>query len=1644
MTLGVLNNLSAIYAEQNLNNTSSSLQTVLEQLSSGSKINSGADDAAGLSLVNGLAANSAALTQSETNATEGVGLLDVADGALSQVTSLLDRAITLATEASNGTLNSTQESAANQEYQSIMAEITNIGSTTTYNQEQVFSGTTVAIYSGDSSTVGSSIDDLKIRTLSSSSVGDSDGAMSYSSGQSNVFMDLSNDGHNAAITDSLNASGATTVNVSYITKGVSGAAQTASAAISVGSGTSYANTAQGLINAINGSGLGLTATFGTAAEAGSVAATTASTANNGGGTANDTGIEISAEGIGTGTNGAGVVGAISLPSDQILSGTLTVVGSDGDNHNIILGEPSSTDTLANLESTINAGGWGLTAALNQAGTQLTFTTADPKVTVSASNLTESTAPTSTSDTVVASDLGSLTVGSSSDTLTGTLNIQEGTDGTNAATTLTLGGAGTSTLAQLATTITDNAAYGITATVNASEENGHAAGTVLTFTKAGGDLGTAAISGTSITDIASPGVVQSSTLGSLAVASAGDTLGVGSLTILSGITGGSSALTLGSAAAGTDTLTNLAATINKGGYGITATLDPTGTDLTFTQTSGSFSAGINGGGIDDTYTPTTPIAIAAGTTLGSITVANAGDTISVGTATDGIVLTGLITTTVDIGTAPKTLAQVLTTVNGLTATTGIIATLNATAVDGHAAGTIMTFTNELGDSGTVAITGGQTLSDNIAAVATTTGVFGIGDTLGSLSVNGTSDTLTGTLDVVGANAVASTITLGISNSTDTLANLMNYINGDTSLGITAALNPSAVANPNGTTVPANTLLTFTATANDAHAPSITQNGVIADTTAASMNSNVTVTGPGGGNIGTLTAANGTDLLSGTLEVTNTTGTTTPYLYTGQTLQEIADSFSTPPGGTQTPDGSGITATLSGSKITFTGTGLNAVSGINFNDVTPASTTNEEVTPGTVLNTMTVAKSGDLVTGSFNIVEGADSAHTNEGTVALTSGQTLAEIADDFNGVNWGGGYQDFNTYGITASLNAADTVLTFTQTPGDASIANVTDHSSTLTDTVAATTPTITMGASSTLANTLTVNALSDTLTGTLSIQEGADGKNTQSTFNLAGQTVAEIQADFTTGAEANLGITATLNAAVDGGNAIGTVLTFTATPGNLGTASVVDATAIDDRGMPPSGSPISVSGGTMLDTLTVNDSSDSLGGTLNVTSGEDGVTRTIHLGTLNTNSTLAELAATINNPSNDYGVTATLNSAGTELTFTKINGATLASSVVGTSVTDSQSASIATSVNLGTLNVNSSSDTLAGTLTGLEGNGTTPYTINLGVAGKTDTLQDLANTINVTDASYGITAMVDQAGTSLVFAATGGVGAPTIDNEGTLTDTTPSVVTPISLKQTPSSGTTTPSTLGSLTGLLSTDTLSGSLTIGSNTLAIGTTDNTGATLAAAINNGDFGASATYNATSDTLTFTSLNSSLTVNTTNLNATVLNGSVATAVGPLAGGITTASPYYSIGISGSVTDTSTAVTANNTTTYGGTGNVGIATDTNGAGGIATMSYADASGQSLSGTDLLNQSDAQTALTELNVAVNDAASMDGYIGAQINTLNSLSQVMSTQQENIVSAQNAIQATDYAAATSNMSKYEILSQTGIAALAQANTVQQEVTKLLQ
>jgi flagellin len=149
MPIGILNNIASLEAENQLDITNNNLQNVLLQLSSGSRINSGADDAAGLAIANGLEANVSALTQSASNANNGIGALQVADGSLAQVTTLLNRAVTLATEAATGTVGSSDRAALNDEYQSIQAEIDRIGSNTNYNGTQVFTTNPTSIYISD-------------------------------------------------------------------------------------------------------------------------------------------------------------------------------------------------------------------------------------------------------------------------------------------------------------------------------------------------------------------------------------------------------------------------------------------------------------------------------------------------------------------------------------------------------------------------------------------------------------------------------------------------------------------------------------------------------------------------------------------------------------------------------------------------------------------------------------------------------------------------------------------------------------------------------------------------------------------------------------------------------------------------------------------------------------------------------------------------------------------------------------------------------------------------------------------------------------------------------------------------------------------------------------------------------------------------------------------------------------------------------------------------------------------------------------------------------------------------------------------------------------------------------------------------------
>jgi flagellin len=151
--------------------------------------------------------------------------------------------------------------------------------------------------------------------------------------------------------------------------------------------------------------------------------------------------------------------------------------------------------------------------------------------------------------------------------------------------------------------------------------------------------------------------------------------------------------------------------------------------------------------------------------------------------------------------------------------------------------------------------------------------------------------------------------------------------------------------------------------------------------------------------------------------------------------------------------------------------------------------------------------------------------------------------------------------------------------------------------------------------------------------------------------------------------------------------------------------------------------------------------------------------------------------------------------------------------------------------------------------------------------------------------------------------------------------------------------------------------------------------------------------------------------------------------------------------ITNTNTSVAITNGTLLDTTSGQAAATAFTSTKATETISYqigANEQTTDLAATDLTSQGNAQAALTQVSAAISNVAAQRGYLGAQVNTLNAVSQVTTTQQENITGAQNAVQATDYAAATTQLSKFEILSQTGISALAQANSLQQEVTKLLQ
>ncbi|MBU6492523.1 MAG: flagellin, partial [Burkholderiales bacterium] len=133
-------NIFSLIAQNNLNNSQSSLQTSITRLSSGLRINSAADDPAGLAIADRMTAQINGTTQAQSNASDAISLVQTAGGALQQITNNLQNIRTLAVEATNATNSSSDRAALNQQVQQDIAEVNRLATQTTFNGLHVLDG----------------------------------------------------------------------------------------------------------------------------------------------------------------------------------------------------------------------------------------------------------------------------------------------------------------------------------------------------------------------------------------------------------------------------------------------------------------------------------------------------------------------------------------------------------------------------------------------------------------------------------------------------------------------------------------------------------------------------------------------------------------------------------------------------------------------------------------------------------------------------------------------------------------------------------------------------------------------------------------------------------------------------------------------------------------------------------------------------------------------------------------------------------------------------------------------------------------------------------------------------------------------------------------------------------------------------------------------------------------------------------------------------------------------------------------------------------------------------------------------------------------------------------------------------------------
>ena len=136
--LGINTNSPSLNAQMNLGKSSSSLETSIARLSSGLRVNSAKDDAAGLAIAERMNAQIKGFDVAARNANDGISLLQVADGAMGKISDNLQRMRELGVQAKNGTLNSTDRANLNREFTELANEVGRVATGTTFNGNNVF------------------------------------------------------------------------------------------------------------------------------------------------------------------------------------------------------------------------------------------------------------------------------------------------------------------------------------------------------------------------------------------------------------------------------------------------------------------------------------------------------------------------------------------------------------------------------------------------------------------------------------------------------------------------------------------------------------------------------------------------------------------------------------------------------------------------------------------------------------------------------------------------------------------------------------------------------------------------------------------------------------------------------------------------------------------------------------------------------------------------------------------------------------------------------------------------------------------------------------------------------------------------------------------------------------------------------------------------------------------------------------------------------------------------------------------------------------------------------------------------------------------------------------------------------------------